>query len=250
MADTRNTRRDAQIGPTAQQERDHKRRVAEINQRAQDQQSRCADERRQIKEQIDERARREKRVIEIARQALHTTRVEGRARLAQKGHDCQRERRGILDERDAARSERGTIRTLNRQSDARNRSISAPRASTTERKAESFGEVLGNLPPDLVPLWKKVGRAFPVSAAMRAGRISMTEAFLQYAMEHPGEVIAAHPEWKPSRKIEAQEKEEKCHKARVEARKAAAQGRPDPRQLTWISDHCKGRVPKGAPIPF
>ncbi len=240
--------KDIRRGLSATQEAEHKRRVAEIEQRAKDQRSRCADERAQIKAQIDEKARREKLVIEIARRALHVTRTEGRARLAQKGHDCRRELRPILDERDTARADRGQIRTVNKQIAARDRA--APRSTTTERKAESFGEVQSNLPPDLVPLWKKVGRAFPVSPAMRAGRISMTEAFLQYAMEHPSEVIAAHPEWKPGRKDEAKEREERCSQARTEARKAVAEGRPDPRQLTWISENCKARVPKGAHIPF
>jgi hypothetical protein len=60
------------------------------------------------------------------------------------------------------------------------------RASKTERRSESDGEVLGNIPPELAPLWEKVKRRIKDGP-----RRSRTEAFLQYAQENPHEAIEA-----------------------------------------------------------
>ena len=51
--------------------------------------------------------------------------------------------------------------------------------------SQSDDTVRGNIPPDLVPLWDRVKGRIKGS-----DRKSRTEAFLQYAEEHPGEVFA------------------------------------------------------------
>lgn len=68
----------------------------------------------------------------------------------------------------------------------RKRKTSTPRASQAERRSESDDEVRANIPADLIGLFEKVKRQ------IKAGpRQSRTEAFLQYAEQHPGEVLAA-----------------------------------------------------------
>lgn len=59
------------------------------------------------------------------------------------------------------------------------------RSTDRERRQESDQSVEGNLPPDLIPVWRKVRRT------IRGGPYrSRTEAFLEWAEENPGEVWA------------------------------------------------------------
>jgi hypothetical protein len=60
------------------------------------------------------------------------------------------------------------------------------RASRAERAQESAGEVEGNIPPEYVPLWKRVQGKIKGSS-----RRSRTEAFLAYAEQHPHEIVEA-----------------------------------------------------------
>ena len=58
--------------------------------------------------------------------------------------------------------------------------------AAAERRGESDDEVEGNLEPELVSLWRRV------KARIKGGpRRTRTEAFLEYAQEHPGEVLEA-----------------------------------------------------------
>jgi hypothetical protein len=57
-------------------------------------------------------------------------------------------------------------------------------ASRRERQQESDDEVRGNIPPELVALFERVGRKIKGS-----DRMTRTEAFLHYAEEHPNEVL-------------------------------------------------------------
>lgn len=66
------------------------------------------------------------------------------------------------------------------------RRASLPRTSRAERQDESDDAVRTNLSPELVPLFEKVKRSIKASP-----RMSRTEAFLHYAEEHPGEVLAS-----------------------------------------------------------
>lgn len=54
------------------------------------------------------------------------------------------------------------------------------------RRSESDDEVRGNIPPELVYLWDRVKRGIRAT-----DRMTRTEAFLQYAHDHPDEEIAA-----------------------------------------------------------
>jgi hypothetical protein len=68
-----------------------------------------------------------------------------------------------------------------------------PKVSKAVRRSESDDEVRANLPADLVPLLERVKRS------IKAGpRQSRTEAFLEYAEEHPGEGCAPSPPAAPT----------------------------------------------------
>lgn len=58
------------------------------------------------------------------------------------------------------------------------------RASTRERRHESDDEVLSNIPPDYVSLWKRVKSSIKASP-----RMTRTEAFMKYAEENPHELL-------------------------------------------------------------
>jgi hypothetical protein len=75
-----------------------------------------------------------------------------------------------------------------RRIEANNRAshCSIVRASRGEREEESAGEVEGNIPPEYVPLWRRVSKKIKGSS-----RRSRTEAFLAYAEEHPREIVEA-----------------------------------------------------------
>jgi hypothetical protein len=59
------------------------------------------------------------------------------------------------------------------------------KAGATTRRAESDDEVRSNLPPELLPSFERMKRAIKASP-----RMSRTEAFLQWAHDHPSEVFA------------------------------------------------------------
>lgn len=73
------------------------------------------------------------------------------------------------------------------EADNRNakRAERAIRSGRHHALSQSDDTVRGNIPPELVPLWERVKGRIKGS-----DRKSRTEAFLQYAEEHPGEVFA------------------------------------------------------------
>jgi hypothetical protein len=80
---------------------------------------------------------------------------------------------------------RREMRRIERANTERRREL-APKRMHRERMTESDDEVRANSPPELVGLFERVKRS------IRGGeRQSRTEAFLHYAEEHPGEVLAA-----------------------------------------------------------
>jgi hypothetical protein len=87
-------------------------------------------------------------------------------------------------ERDAEKKHQATMRRLERQGKARE-SERRPTLART-RVSESDDEVRGNIPPELVALFERVKRQIRGS-----DRMTRTEAFLQYAHEHPDEEIQA-----------------------------------------------------------
>lgn len=84
------------------------------------------------------------------------------------------------------RAEVAFQRELRRIEAANKHAAKQVRAGRHERLSESDDAVRANLPHELVPLFNRVrGR-------IKSGpRVTRTEAFLQYAEEHPGEVLEA-----------------------------------------------------------
>jgi len=92
--------------------------------------------------------------------------------------------------------------------------------TATERRQESDDEVRRNLPADLLALFEQVKRQIKGST-----RISRTEAFLQFAEEHPGEVVNAI-EGLSDRELKRLQAEERRIYAELEAAEAAPKARP------------------------
>jgi hypothetical protein len=91
-------------------------------------------------------------------------------------------------ERDAARALAREYRLIARAERIREKGQRAEkkRAPSIARVSESDDQVLQNIPPELVALWKRV------KTGIKSGpNISRTEAFLKYAEEHPEEVYEA-----------------------------------------------------------
>lgn len=137
----------------------------------------CAIERAQARARID--AIRQKLRAELRE-------VGQRERLEARG-SCDRARRSpgieIARLRQALAEERAYQSSLRRILAAnKRRSPGIAKASARVRQGESDDEVRQNIPPDLVPLFDRVKRQIKGS-----GRISRTEAFLQYAEENPSE---------------------------------------------------------------
>jgi hypothetical protein len=127
------------------------------------------------------------RVIEELKAAMGAERLAARQACSVRigearaiKNEIQRARAELLAEKhyqaDLRRIEQGN----------RKRRSEAPRVTGIERRSENDDEVRSNLPADLVALFERVKRGIKASP-----RMSRTEVFLQYAEEHPGEVLAA-----------------------------------------------------------
>jgi hypothetical protein len=99
------------------------------------------------------------------------------------------EARGITDkvqrgrvELHAERAYQRDLRRIERANRAARLEIRRP--TRAERRGESDDEVRGNVPPELVGLWERVKGRIRGSE-----RMTRTEAFLQYAHDHPNEVL-------------------------------------------------------------
>jgi hypothetical protein len=113
----------------------------------------------------------------------HRTRRVKERTACEVGKDTAREL-GRLEQAGAQRTLREE-RKLQREvaaADARGRSV---RSTARERREESDDAVRSNLPADLVPVFELVKKK------IKAGpRRSRTEAFLEWAEENPGEIVA------------------------------------------------------------
>jgi hypothetical protein len=116
--------------------------------------------------------------VKAERQAAYTSckSLRGEARSAKDRKE--RARLELLAERKFRRE----MRQIERSNRARRAEL--VRASRKERQQESDDEVRGNIPPELVALFDRVGRKIKGS-----DRMTRTEAFLHYAEEHPREVL-------------------------------------------------------------
>jgi len=122
-----------------------------------------------------------KRATQQERDAARARCIEGKTRAKESALGTIHQTRHALAEERAYQAELARIEANNRRS-----RLGITRATASERRAESDGEVEGNLPPELVPLWTKVRRRIKGSS-----RRTRTEAFLEYAQEHPREIVEA-----------------------------------------------------------
>lgn len=167
------------------------------------------------------------RVLEELREALRAERAGARqtcsVRLGEARaikDDIARSRAELL----AEKQYQADLRRIDRAN--RQRRMEAPRATGIERRAESDDEVRGNLSPDLVPVFEQVKRSIKATP-----RMSRTEAFLQWAEEHPSEVILAMEDNVETliRDLEHQQRE-----ARRELRRGPPRPRYTPEQLADV----------------
>ena len=94
-----------------------------------------------------------KRATQQERDAARARCVEGKTRAKESALGTIHQTRHALAEERAYQAELARIEANNRRS-----RLGITRATASERRAESDGEVEGNLPPELVPLWTKVRR--------------------------------------------------------------------------------------------
>jgi hypothetical protein len=99
--------------------------------------------------------------------------------------------RAIADEVQRARAELAAERSYQRELkriERANRAarLEAKRSTRRERRGESDEEVAGNIPPEFLSLWQRVK-----SRIRGSDRMTRTEAFMQYAHDHPAEVLTA-----------------------------------------------------------
>jgi hypothetical protein len=115
------------------------------------------------------------------REAARARCLEGKARAKDSALSEVHQARHALHEERAYQADIRRIEANNRRA-----RLGITKATASERRSESDGEVEGNLPPELVPLWTKVRRRIKGSS-----RRTRTEAFLEYAEEHPREIVEA-----------------------------------------------------------
>ena len=118
---------------------------------------------------------------------------------------------------DAERKYQREMRVIERNHRARTKD--APTSTARERQGESDDAVRANIPADLVPLFERVKRMIKVKPGERRTR---TEAFLEYAEEHPEEVLEVIEE-EATRKLAELEKRE--HAAAKELERLAKRER-------------------------
>jgi hypothetical protein len=133
--------------------------------------------------------RREVPTLKEAAALLRAARAEARASCdvdiakARKLRTEEARERGV---RDAEARHQRTMKRLARHAKERAGELRPRLAKAKTRRDESDDEVRGNIPPELAYLFERVKRSIHGSA-----RKTRTEAFLDYAHEHPDEELAA-----------------------------------------------------------
>jgi hypothetical protein len=149
--------------------------------------------------QAKERCRAERiaaraRARELRRRALEELREAVRRERAAARETCAADlaaAHGIADKVERTRAELAAERKYQRELrriERANRAarLDTKRATRAERRGESDEEVAGNIPPEFLSLWQRVkGRI------RGSDRMTRTEAFLEYAHNHPAEVLTA-----------------------------------------------------------
>ncbi len=147
-----------------------------------------------LREQALEKLRE---AVRLQRDAARTTCTLQKAEARNATQPALERAKKELDAERAYQEELARIAAGNRK-----RRAERPRPSSAERRGESDDEVRANLRSDLVPLFDKVRAQIKGSA-----RASRTEVFLEYAEQHPGEVLAVLEDASDAlvRKLEAEQ---------------------------------------------
>lgn len=135
-----------------------------------------------------ERKELQARLIERMRRELEAQRVTARARRAADLETAKLAAEAVERARlkvEAERRYQAEMRRLEAANRDRKRQEKQIRKGRHEALSQSDDTVRGNIPPELAPMWERVKGRIKGS-----DRRSRTEAFLQYAEEHPGEVFA------------------------------------------------------------
>ncbi|MBK8997451.1 MAG: hypothetical protein IPM35_17115 [Myxococcales bacterium] len=170
---------------------------------------------------VRERAReRRQRALAELRAALDAERAAARATCAEKKAAVRSEGLKTLEHaRQVLDAERVYQRELRAAESTHRQRSKAHRARAHERRAESDDEVRQNLPAELVPVFNRMRRHIKGTA-----RRSRTEAFLHWAEENPGEVVAMQGddiEREVSRLVKEHDKQERKLRSRKRYQRSA-----------------------------
>lgn len=202
--------------------------IADVIRRRKDARARavevCRAERRNVAERIKaERAAALALVRALADKERSAAREACNARksdIRSSGKTAEQKERALLAEERAYQAEI-------RRAEATARKRDKPRTTAKERQEESDDEVRRNLPPDLLPLFEQVKRQIKGS-----GRISRTEQFLQFAEEHPREVVNAMQELSDRELARLQAEEARIYAELEREQKPARARQPRPKRAT------------------
>jgi len=193
-----------------------------VDQRAAAQRPACAEEIGQVKEKATADTWQAKLAAKSAAAKLADVRLDGKQRVKQKAADCQAEYRQILGERDEVKASAAASRVVAPKTKA----TKATKGGAKVARSEARDEVEQNLPPELVPLWRKERAGFRLTPRQADRGTSLTEAFLERVEAEPEAVRAAQEPRRaaPSRADQGEERRVACDRARKEAQRAVAEG--------------------------
>jgi hypothetical protein len=212
-AEGRRQRREIMKEIAREHRREQREKLAHLRQELRDARALRQTALRQAKDRCrTDRLAARARARELRARLLAELRQAVRAERTRAKEDCAAglaEARAIADNVQRARAELAAERKYRRdlariERANRQRFKETRRATSAERRGESDDEVRGNIPPELLPLWERVKRSIRGSS-----RMSRTEAFLEYAEEHPSEVLEVLEDRTDAlvRELEAKERE-------------------------------------------
>lgn len=178
----------------------YRKKLQEIGDELKRQRSECSQEAQQVQERLDQAVTAEKLALAqakadkskareaeaAAKHRLSVAKDNLRAKTTHKRKSCKIEAEAIKERKAAEQAHHVELRRLESYTKRRDKPLSTSR----ERLSEKRDEVENNIPDELVPLWHKVRRSFHLPQRTE-GRMSLTEAFLHYAEEHPEAALDA-----------------------------------------------------------
>lgn len=208
------------------------------------------------RERLQEIRAKAKANVQRYRERIAELRAELRAVIAAKREEIQSSRLAAFSTRAAMDkaihaavrewADERQVQLEVRRAEGRTRKAQASRISMKERRAEGDDEVRNNLDAELLPVWDAVK-----SKIRATERKSRTEAFLQWAHDHPADVqhiIAQHAETEADREwFEMLAEEEELKKALAgrgssKLRKlASSEGPPDDAARSVVDAFSKGK---------